>query len=232
MHAALVFVIALSAGEPDASLSAMADATREMLGEGARVVFETPTQLPNDAEVLAMGETQHAQAVVEVLWQDSAHNRARLRVHTAKGEDWVERDIAFSAGDARAERGRTLGLAVGSMVSAEVERTESDGATTDRSLALPVTHPVDGLSTRSPEASPAQVSRPSNGESRAAPSAPSERVFAASLATMGVLGLDTRRRPLGWSARPDSAPSLQFGFARLPRCAQERSLPVERNWSR
>ena len=58
-------------------------------------------------------------SVVILHWEDGGR-RARVRLRIARAADpaarWVERDLGFDAGDAESERGRSVGLAIASML--------------------------------------------------------------------------------------------------------------------
>lgn len=114
----LVFVIASRDGR-DATLDAAVAAARETLGESATVQVEVSRA--GDAGIVALGEKRHAGAVASLVW-DATHTQATIHLHRAGDARWVDRTIVFRATDAPAERGRTIGFAVASMLP-EAEQT-------------------------------------------------------------------------------------------------------------
>ncbi len=72
--------------------------------------------MPTDGEALAIGSEASEAAVVEVTWSDRAHRVATLRVHLAGRRRWLGRTLGFTAADVDAERGRTIGLTLASML--------------------------------------------------------------------------------------------------------------------
>jgi hypothetical protein len=94
----------------------MLRATRSALGAQSHVELREARDPASDAQALAAEQRAHADAVVEVTWAEGGHRQATLRVHLARGDRWVDRSIGFHASDADAERGRTIGFAVASMI--------------------------------------------------------------------------------------------------------------------
>jgi hypothetical protein len=80
------------------------------------VELRATRDLPSDGLAIAAEQQAHADAVAEVTWSDGAHRQARLHVHLARTGRWVDRSIGFQPSDADAERGRTIGFAVASMI--------------------------------------------------------------------------------------------------------------------
>ena len=117
MADALTILLFVAAGEgSDPTTRAMARATREALGPGAKVeVRETAGELKED-EALIAEQVARADAVVDLTWTDSTHRSATLRVHIAKNGRWLGRSIGFMPSDASTERGRTIGFTVVSML--------------------------------------------------------------------------------------------------------------------
>ena len=115
----LVLVIMLASSneaEPSAG-TWIAQGARDALGQDARVLVEPRADLPADKDALALAEGARASVVVEVRWQDSSHHRVHLHMHTTDVPEWLDRDIEFAREDDPADRGRTLGLAIGAMVT-------------------------------------------------------------------------------------------------------------------
>ena len=127
--ATLVVLVAAGAAR-DPTTVAMTAAARDALGGAAVEVRETRV-LPNDEAALAAEANVHAEAVVEVGWADGRHRQATLRLHIATaGGRWIERVVRFKPSDAYAERGRTLGFAVASMLPEAGGAPGASGGTT------------------------------------------------------------------------------------------------------
>jgi hypothetical protein len=116
---ALLVVIFVAAGEAShpATLGA-AGAARELLGTELDVEVREMEGLPSDDRALSLGTAAHASAVVELIWDFPAHRQARLRFHLDRRPGFSERLIVFEEGDEVGERGRTVGYAIASMMTA------------------------------------------------------------------------------------------------------------------
>ena len=116
MGGAVTLIVLVAAGAAsDPTTVAMRGATHDALG-GALVEVRETRGLPDDETAVAIETSAHADAVVELGWADPHHRQANLRLHIASGGRWIERVIHFKPSDAQAERGRTLGFAVASML--------------------------------------------------------------------------------------------------------------------
>jgi hypothetical protein len=117
--AATLIVLVAAAEATDPTTHAMARATKDALGPAARVVVrETPGD-PGDAEAIAAERAENADAVVELSWiasREGRHRQASVRMHLRNSGRWVDRWITFRPTDADAERGRTLGFAIASIL--------------------------------------------------------------------------------------------------------------------
>jgi hypothetical protein len=111
-----VVVLVAAGGASEPTTLAIERAASEALGRAARVVVREATGAPSDGEALAIGSEANEAAVVEVTWTDRAHRVATLRAHLAGRRRWVGRTLGFSAADVDSERGRTIGLALASML--------------------------------------------------------------------------------------------------------------------
>ncbi|MGO9832926.1 MAG: hypothetical protein ACLP1X_01790 [Polyangiaceae bacterium] len=153
----IVLVAAGAAGDP--TTVAMTGATRDALG-GASVEVRETRGPPDDEAALAVEASSHAEAIVELRWADARHGQATLRLHIAAGGRWIERVIRFKPSDAYAERGRTLGFEVASMLpEGAADRSPLPGGP---SAASPTSQPSTPAVTPSPASSPspADASRP------------------------------------------------------------------------
>jgi hypothetical protein len=108
--------ILVAAGERPDLTRAMAGATRDALGANAVVVVREVTGEPNEPEALAIEHNESADAVAELSWTDARHQQASVKMHIAQDQRWVERSIGFLRLDADAERGRTLGFTIASIL--------------------------------------------------------------------------------------------------------------------
>jgi hypothetical protein len=111
-----VVVLVAAGGAAEPATLAIERAASEALGRTARVVVREAMGAPTDGEALTLGSEANEGAVVEVTWSDRAHRVAMLRVHLAGRRRWMDRTIGFGVADADAERGRTIGLALASML--------------------------------------------------------------------------------------------------------------------
>jgi hypothetical protein len=111
-----VLAILVASGQAQGpAVTAMMTAATEVVGAGDAVRL-VETAAPSDAEALRVERSLSARAVVQLAWRDPSHLRARLRLHAARTDRWIDREIVFSVTDTLAERGRTLGFAIASML--------------------------------------------------------------------------------------------------------------------
>jgi hypothetical protein len=118
----LLVVILVGAGETShpATVGA-ANAARELLGADRNVEVREMEGGPTDERALSLGAALHASALVEIAWDTPEHRQVKIRVHLDKRPGWSDRHIVFDEGDDLAERGRTVGYAVASMMTAPAE---------------------------------------------------------------------------------------------------------------
>jgi hypothetical protein len=116
MTPAAVLAILVATGEAHATPTAsMAAAAAEVVGDQGSVRVVEAASL-SDAESLRVERELAVRAVVALAWSDAGHQHARLRLHAARTDRWIDRDLDFAAGDSPAERGRALGFAMASML--------------------------------------------------------------------------------------------------------------------
>jgi hypothetical protein len=108
--------ILVTAGERADLTRAMAGATHDALGASAVVVVREVPGEPSDAEALDAERTEGADAVVELSWVDPHHQQASVKMHVARDRRWIERSVGFLRFDPDAERGRTLGFTIASIL--------------------------------------------------------------------------------------------------------------------
>jgi hypothetical protein len=116
MTPAAVLAILVATGEAAAApTTAMAAAAGEVVGEAEMVRVVEAGELV-DAESLRIERQLGVRAVVALTWVDDAHLHAHLRLHAARTDRWIDRELDFSPSDGPAERGRALGFAMASML--------------------------------------------------------------------------------------------------------------------
>jgi len=132
----IILLLVASPEVGDNVTSAMSASAREALGPTAHVLVENRIELPPDEEALTLARQAHATAVVELRWANGPSSsggprgvtRMQLHAHVsgagaaaagAKEGSWVDRTLTFANIDDPGERGRTVGLAVASMIPLE-----------------------------------------------------------------------------------------------------------------
>jgi hypothetical protein len=116
MSAVAFLAILVASGEAhDPAVTALQAAAIEVTGSADSVrLFEVPSL--SDAEALRVERSSGSRVVLQLTWRDSGRLIARLRLHAARTNRWVDREFAFSSADSPSERGRTLGYAIASML--------------------------------------------------------------------------------------------------------------------
>jgi hypothetical protein len=113
---AITVLVVLAAGDArDPTNRAMEKALRTALGGDASVVVRRAGG-ETDAQLLSWASAEHANLLGIVTWSDELRRVTLRFVHPSEGR-WADREIRFDAADAPAERGRTVGFAVASMVA-------------------------------------------------------------------------------------------------------------------
>ena len=193
MAGALTLIILVASGEADDRASrALLRATRGALGGESHVEVREVRDPSNDAQARAAEQRARADAVVELTWTDSTHRQARIRVHLTRSDRWVDRSIGFQPSDAPAERGRTIGFAVASMVPEDGSAPEAEPAPTPTPTPTPAPAPAPApaptptptLAGASPS-SPAPTERPIEAQSSSGSGRP-DRLEAVTLDVLGV----------------------------------------------
>ena len=197
--------ILVAAGERADLTRALVGATRDALGSNAVVVVREVSGEPSDPEALATERTENADAVAELSWTDARHQQAFVRMHIAQDQRWVERSIGFLRLDADAERGRTLGFAIASIVPPVSPEATAPVAAPE---ATPVAPPAPSAPIALPPAPPpvTQPQPPATVEPAHAPSAvdlhrSTPSFFALDLIALGGVGIaDSAQGVAGGSA--------------------------------
>jgi hypothetical protein len=165
--APIVLLIAVTTA-PDgvALMKEAAAACIQTLPPGATTVVRQVSALPDDAEIGTDAAAIGATATVVVIWRDPARLVSDVRVWARSAADegghTTTRTIVFSARDRPAERGRALGLVIGSILDEAWGPGMQPGAeATDRKFAPAIVASIDAEV-------PAPIG-PLAGESRPAP---------------------------------------------------------------
>jgi hypothetical protein len=197
--------ILVAAGERADLTRALVGATRDALGSNAVVVLREVAGEPSDPEALTTERSENADAVAELSWTDARHQQAFVRMHIAQDKRWVERSIGFLRLDADAERGRTLGFAIASILPPASPEVAAPVATPE---ATPVAPPAPSAPIALPAAQPpiTPPQPPATVEPAHAPSAvdvhrSAPSFFALDLMALGGVGItDSAQAVAGGSA--------------------------------
>lgn len=108
---ALVVIWTLASELSSPGTAAMTSAAHDVLGPDAEVRAE----LMPAGDSLPPQALTHVSGVVRVSWDSAEHRRARVLCYVPALDRYIEREVVFAASDPELERGRTLGLLVGSI---------------------------------------------------------------------------------------------------------------------
>src|SRR4051794_38411248 len=122
MSAALVLLVLVARGEEGPATAAMASAVREAVLIDAQIDLREVASVPKDEDAIALARDTHATAVVELVWHDAKHRRVTLHFHSENAPQWTDRQLSFAATDSDADRGRTMGFALVSMLPETLTR--------------------------------------------------------------------------------------------------------------
>jgi hypothetical protein len=154
MTAPVILLIAVAASPNGVAMTQKAaSACIESLRLGAKSMVRVVPTVPNDLDLAADASIEGANALVVLTWHDEDVLTTAVRVSVSppgvKPHDWVARTVVFSPRDLEAERGRTLGLVIASMLreawgteilsDREVEAAASPIPVQDRAVALQAT---------------------------------------------------------------------------------------------
>lgn len=109
----LVLVVLLGT-TPAPPGDAVLASTRRALGPDAIVLAET-AEVRSDVDALVIARRLRASAIAQVTWSADA-TVARLHVHAAPELGWADDELRFGEEDAAAERARTVGYTIATMV--------------------------------------------------------------------------------------------------------------------
>ncbi len=119
-------------------MAALTRAAETVLGSESHIVFHEQTKTLNDEEAIALADQMRASIVVSVTWSGD-QSRAHVHVHFSERPGWLERDVSFSPTDPPAERGRTLGFEIATMVP---DVPPADTPRIDRPATRPEDKPI------------------------------------------------------------------------------------------
>jgi hypothetical protein len=203
MTPAALLVIVVASGEAhEPATAALLASLEEAVGASLSIrVEEIADGDVTDAAALRVERDQKAAAVATLAWRDAARLNAVVRVHATRTNAWSTRTIAFTAQDATAERGRTLGLVVAAMWL-QVQPTAAPAPAPPPTTPPPRTAPNPPTPTPAPrpppaEKPPAEARAPAASSARADVARPAEpitgrekRRFGVGVSGIGALGVE------------------------------------------
>ncbi len=135
--AAVSVLVVLATGDPgDGSTRAIEQSLRAALIRDATVVVRASEPSASDAELAAMGAAAHATLLGVVSWSEK-QRRVVIRFVALPAGRWTDREVRFDAADVPAERGRTVGFALASMMPEDVFADASPRPAPAPIVALP-----------------------------------------------------------------------------------------------
>jgi hypothetical protein len=146
MSMSLTLVVLLVASD-DSTAGALSRAAQQALGNEATIIVRAADHATADDEVITLSRALHADACAVATWSDAGHREATLHVYiesSESGAQWRDRRLRFEASDAPAEKGRTLGFALASMLPEAEPATPS--AVPEATEAAPAAPPAPGSS--------------------------------------------------------------------------------------
>ena len=158
--AIIIGILIATGGAHGPGTAALVAALTEALGPGPSIVVED-TVVPSDSDVLRMGEQLHARAVV-IVEEQGAPTSVHVRVHVIRDDRWIDRRMTFHTSDTAVERGRAVGLTVGSILLAETTVVAQGGGR------------GRGAAARGPSGTDGKAGRSEMPQRRQSPSGPRE----------------------------------------------------------
>ena len=118
LAAVRVLVVVLSGASGEAGTRPIEDALHAALAKDATIVVRSATAPVSDEALKATALVEKASLLGVVTW-DEKQRRASVRFVKPSEGPWTERDVRFQVADAPAERGRTVGFTLASMMPDE-----------------------------------------------------------------------------------------------------------------
>jgi hypothetical protein len=114
----VVLIVAVGDGE-DPSIKMAAKTTHDALeGDAIVVVREVESErLSSDDEATKLVGVLNASAIAVLTWRDPQHRTVFVHARSERRPEWVDRSLVFAESDPMAERGRTIGFEVASIIS-------------------------------------------------------------------------------------------------------------------
>lgn len=187
MTSALVVLVLVGAHDGgEAATAAIRRAMVDALRDRAEVVIRSVDRLPTDDQALDEARDAHAAVLAEVGWSDEPQAQASVHVHIAGMGGWLDRRIGFSASDAPAERGRTVGFAIASVMP---EATAGGAAPSPTPpTPAPLIPPPSAVQEEPRAPPPAEAPKPPPAAPGAVPSFQREAIGAVDLSLVGAWG--------------------------------------------
>jgi len=140
----LLFMAAAEASTP--STVGLLAAVTEVLASDGQIQVRSWSEAspPDDATLMAAARDASARVVARVIWTDADHTQAAIHARVITSTDSLDRIITFAQSDDQRERGRALGLIIGSFAlpAATVQPSDAPRA----SVTIPAS-PVTAVST-------------------------------------------------------------------------------------
>lgn len=128
----IVLLVAMSDAQNPATL-VMASTAEAALGDETTILVRSLDTPIADVDAQHLQVVLHADALVEVQWLGTVSPYARVHLHLANAATWSDREVSFVASDPPEEQGRTIGLAIATMIP----RPKPNPATTTAPSSLP-----------------------------------------------------------------------------------------------
>ena len=183
---ALTLLVLLSPGDESLAES-IASAARATLGSELALEVRVEAKPVTDDAARELARNAGSRALAVIDWRDRGKLRARIRLYTQTTERWLVRELEFTSEDTPAERGRTIGFSLASMLP---ENTPGE----PQSDASPAPEHTSGEPQSVASPAPTAPARPSaagvsHSPLTSQPLAAKPWTFALDLAGQGVLGV-------------------------------------------
>ncbi|GAC1532159.1 MAG: hypothetical protein NVS3B10_27290 [Polyangiales bacterium] len=141
----VVVVLVLTSDAQRPATEAMTTAARRLLGPEAAVLLHEVDAVPADDAAARLGDSLHADAVVEVSWTEPDRRHAHVHVLAVPAGRWTDRELDFAEADPEPDKGRTVGIAFASLVPVRAPATAppTAAATAPPAHVEPALKPVE-----------------------------------------------------------------------------------------